>query len=145
MTGNDMTNGIHAGGCLCGAVRYRVTAAPLALTLCHCRSCRLAAGAPSLAWTVFPASAFAFVSGEPARYRSSPAVVRSFCGNCGTSLGWQHDARPETMDVTTASLDHPEQFAPTCEIWTGDKLAWETLDPRLPHYPRSSREGPATD
>ena len=43
------------GGCLCGAIRYRVSGEPLARSLCHCRSCRLGAGAPSVAereiWT----------------------------------------------------------------------------------------------
>ena len=140
-----MTNTNHQGGCLCGAIRYQASAAPVALTLCHCRSCRLAAGAPSLAWTVFPATSFAFTSGEPRRFRSSPAVTRTFCGTCGTSLGWQHDARPDTMDVTTATLDHADAFAPACEIWIEHKLAWDALDPELPHYPRSSRDGPAME
>jgi hypothetical protein len=138
----DMTNTSHEGGCLCGAIRYRVAADPVALTLCHCRSCRLAAGAPSLAWAVFPAGDFAFINGEPKRFRSSPSVARSFCGTCGTSLGWQHDARPETMDVTTATLDHPDAFAPTCEIWIEHAIAWETLDPALPHHARSSKDAP---
>jgi hypothetical protein len=136
-----MTTPIHAGGCLCGAIRYRVTAEPIALTLCHCRSCRLAAGAPSLAWAVFPADGFAFVAGEPTRFQSSPGITRTFCGTCGTSLGWHHDARPGTMDITTVTLDQPDAFAPTCEIWIEHKLAWEALDSALPHYPRSSRDG----
>ncbi|GAA0708307.1 GFA family protein [Dokdonella soli] len=136
----DVKSSIHEGGCLCGAIRYRAKADPVALTLCHCRSCRRATGGPSVAWAVFPASAFEFIAGSPVRFRSSPSVVRSFCGTCGTSLAWQHDARPETMDVTTASLDHPDDFAPTCEIWIEHKLAWEALSASLPHYPRSSRD-----
>jgi hypothetical protein len=138
----DMIEKIHEGGCLCGAIRYRVTAEPVALTLCHCRSCRLAAGAPSLAWAVFPADCFTFTRGEPMRYRSSTDVVRTFCGICGTSIGWQHDARRATVDVTTVTLDDCDLFAPTCEIWIEQKIAWETLDPALPHHRRSSRESP---
>ncbi|MEO6688155.1 MAG: GFA family protein [Dokdonella sp.] len=136
-----MSSAIHEGGCLCGAIRYRATAEPVAVTRCHCRSCRLAAGAPSLAWTVFPSGHFAFIAGEPKRFRSSADVVRTFCGTCGTSIGWQRDARHATIDITTATLDQPDAFAPTCEIWTEHKLAWETLDPSLPQHLRSSREG----
>jgi hypothetical protein len=39
------------GGCLCNSIGYRLTGVPLAQSLCHCRSCRLASGAPSVAWS----------------------------------------------------------------------------------------------
>jgi len=126
------------GGCLCGSVRYQATGDALARTLCHCRSCRLASGAPSLAWAVFPRDAFRFVSGTPREFASSPGVTRSFCGTCGTSLAWQHAARPESIDITTATLDAPDALAPTKEIWVEHKIEWEALNPSIAHYARSS-------
>jgi len=126
------------GGCLCKTVRYRVTGEPQAKALCHCHTCRLAAGAPSVAWTVFPCSAFSFVSGKPTAFHSSPDVVRTFCGQCGTPLTYQNTSRAETIDVTTISLDHAEDFAPTKEIWIEHRVSWEVLNPDLPHYSRSS-------
>ena len=38
------------GGCLCGAVRYRLSAEPVAALYCHCRMCQRAHGAPAIAW-----------------------------------------------------------------------------------------------
>ena len=134
-----MTEPLHEGGCLCGATRYRVRADARASTLCHCNSCRRASGAQSVAWAVFPANAFEFTKDEPSRFKSSPAVVRTFCSRCGTPLTYEHESRADAIDVTTATLDEPNRFAPVCEIWVGEKLAWETLDPKLPHYPRSSK------
>jgi len=133
-----MTSTAVEGGCLCGAVRYRVIDQPLAQALCHCRSCRLASGAPSVAWAVFLASEFAFVLGTPNSYRSSSRVVRTFCGNCGTPLTYQHASRQDKIDVTTVTLDSPDDFPPTKEIWIEHKVAWETLNDGLEHYPRSS-------
>jgi hypothetical protein len=126
------------GGCFCKAIRYRVTGETLARTLCHCRSCCLAAGAPSVGWAVFRADDFAFTAETPARFESSPGVFRTFCGTCGTSLTYQSESRKDAIDVTTISLDHPEEFAPTKEIWVEGNVPWETLDPRLSHYARSS-------
>jgi hypothetical protein len=40
------------GGCLCGSIRYQVKGAPRSSSVCFCRSCRLASGAPSVAWFV---------------------------------------------------------------------------------------------
>ena len=37
-----------------------------------------------------PARRFGFTKGAPARYRSSPPVVRTFCAACGTPLTYQH-------------------------------------------------------
>jgi hypothetical protein len=129
---------VHEGGCLCGAVRYRVTSAPRALVLCHCRSCRRAAGAPSLAWAIFQAADFAFTSGKPATFASSPGVERGFCGQCGTTLTYADADRPDVADVTTATLDNPDAFAPTKEIWLEEKIAWESVDHARARYPRSS-------
>jgi Glutathione-dependent formaldehyde-activating enzyme len=33
-----------SGGCMCGAVRYRILAAPIATGLCHCNRCRPQSG-----------------------------------------------------------------------------------------------------
>jgi hypothetical protein len=130
------------GGCLCGAVRYRATGAPGLPTLCHCASCRRAAGAPAVAWVTFAPERFAFVRGEPARFRSSPPVVRSFCGRCGTPLTYVHEAFAG-VDVTTGSLDAPERCPPVDHTWTSERLPWWRPEPRWPELPRSRVEGGA--
>ena len=129
---------VHQGGCLCGAVRYRITRESVARTLCHCRSCRLASGAPSLAWTVVHAGDLHHDGGLPTEFESSPGIFRGFCARCGTSLTWRSAAKPATIDVTTASLDAPDAFGPTKEIWVEHRLAWEAPNPTLPQYLRSS-------
>ncbi len=132
------------GGCLCGAIRYEAKGTPVASTLCHCASCRRASGAPSLAWLVFNDDDFAFVAGTPTVFESSPGVLRTFCGKCGTSLTYQRQTKPGTIDITTATLDHADDFAPTKEIWVGEKLAWESLNGMAAVFPASSKASPNT-
>lgn len=127
------------GGCLCGAIRYRIGAAPRASTLCHCTSCRRACGGPTLAWLVLNAGDLRFVRGEPASFRSSENVTRQFCGRCGTQLTYRNDANPDAIDITTASLDRPDAFPPTKEIWLEHRIGWETPNPAIDHYAQSSR------
>ena len=130
------------GGCLCTAVRYRIGGAALATSNCHCYSCRRASGAPSIAWVVLRAADFAFITGHPVAFRSSPPVVRTFCGQCGTSLTYQHDDSPGTIDVTTATLDSPERFPPTREIWLAHKISWAPVNQALQLFPASSLAQP---
>jgi hypothetical protein len=132
---------ISTGGCLCGAVRYEVRGAGSPAALCHCRSCRMAAGAPVVAWTTWPTASLAWTAGQPTRHRSSPAVTRSFCGRCGTPLTYRHDDHAEWIDVTVCSLDDPATHAPTDHIWTEDRLPWMTGLDALPSHART-RTGP---
>jgi len=119
---------------LCGAIRYRVEAAPSSISICHCRSCRRASGAPAVGWFVVARAQFKLVSGALTVHQSSTPVQRGFCGKCGTQLTYQHESRLDTIDLTTASLDHPEHFQPTKEIWLSEKLPWVAVNDNLEHH-----------
>ena len=135
-----MTQRTSEGGCLCGAIRYRITGEPVATTLCHCRTCRRASGAPTVAWAVFRSGDVVFVAGAPTRFRSSPGIARTFCGKCGTPLTYQRESATGTIDITTATLDDPDKFAPACEIWIAHKISWETLNESILSHSGSSKK-----
>lgn len=122
------------GGCLCGAVRYRVQGAPSNTMICHCQTCRRVAGAPTVAWVTFDADKFEFARGEPGSFRSSPPVHRTFCTACGTPLTYQHDDSPQTIDVATCTLDDPEAFPPTHHSWLSHDLKWIRFGDGLPTF-----------
>lgn len=132
----EIDNDLHEGGCFCGRLRYRISGEPQSSDICHCVSCRRATGAQSVAWLTVSIEDFSFVSGEHMEYRSSPEVVRTFCGKCGTSLTYQHEG--DKVDVTTASLDRPEDFPPACHIWMEDKIGWESVHDGLPRFQRGN-------
>lgn len=122
------------GGCFCRAIRYEADGKCSNTMVCHCQSCRRVAAAPVVAWVTFPCKGFRFTKGKPAEFRSSPPVVRSFCGDCGTPLTYRHDKHPGTLDITTASLDEPERFPPTHHSWLGDDLGWVKFGDGLPAF-----------
>lgn len=64
-----------------------------------------------------------------------------FCGRCETSLTYQHADDPDVVEITTATLDRPDTFALTREVFTEEKIVWELLHDGLEHYPWSSTEG----
>ncbi len=115
------------GGCACGAVRF--TAAPEVLhqANCHCANCRRAIGAQAVAWITVPRAAFAFEKGTPKRFRTDTGACRTFCETCGTSLTYENDVRPDDIDLTTGSLDRPEDFPPNKDVFPEEKLPWVAL------------------
>jgi hypothetical protein len=128
------------GGCLCGAIRYRIDGPSRRATSCHCLHCRRSSAAAFVTWVEFPSSDFTLLSGSPSRYESRPPVTRQFCGACGTQLTYQHADEPETIDVTACSLDNPEAVSPEDHVWCDRMLPWVKISDGLPRYKRG-RDG----
>lgn len=134
------------GGCLCGAVRFKVTEETLFSCLCHCSSCRKATGAPIVGWVMFETSAVqcdrAFVS----EYASSQGARRSFCSQCGTTLFYEADYMPGAIDITLECFDDQERVQPTAEIWTKHEAECIRSRDRLQRFdalpPQATEETP---
>lgn len=122
------------GGCLCGAVRYQITATPIDAGYCHCRLCQKASGAPVVTWVTLPIKEFAFTKGTATAYKSSPRGIRHFCQICGTQLTFQKAQDPTTIDISLCSLDDPEAIRPQYHIWTASQLNWFEVADTLPRY-----------
>ena len=131
-----MSSAAHVGGCFCGAVRYAARGEPSFLCFCHCTSCRRAAGAMLVAWGTFMADDFQITRGSLKKAATSPGVTRGHCGQCGTSLTYQHQRRNSEIDVTLASFDDAAELQPTVHIWVEDKLPWMRISDGLPQYPQ---------
>lgn len=122
------------GGCLCGAIRYRIDGNSRRTTNCHCLHCRRASGAAFVTWVEFRSSEFTVVSGVPTRYESRPQVTRQFCGRCGSQLTYQHADEPDTIDVTACSMDSADGVSPDDHVWCDRMLPWVKISDGLPRY-----------
>src|SRR5215468_8427185 len=123
------------GGCLCGGLRYRITAEPRNADYCHCRMCQRSTGAPVVPWLTAASESFVWEKGEPAIYRSSARAERLFCPTCGTQLVFREPSEPTSLDVTIASLDDPMRVRPTHHIWTASRIDWFDTADDLPRFP----------
>lgn len=122
------------GGCLCGAVRYTVTKAPIDSGYCHCRMCQRASGAPLQVSAEIPIDGFAFTRGSPKTYRSSFKAVRHFCPDCGSPLTFRAVKGPTHVSVNLPTLDQPEAITPRKHIWCSSRLAWFQVSDDLSRY-----------
>ena len=91
-----------------------------------------------VSWFVLPQNRFRWLQGVPTLFASSLPVKRGFCGQCGTPLSYQHADAPDEIELTTLSLDEPEQVQPTREIWLSERVAWVPVNPKIEHYLRES-------
>lgn len=112
----------HDGGCLCGAIRYRLEAEPLTLYACHCTDCqRHTAAAYGLSMPV-PREALHVLRGEPARYEAQLEGGRvwhgCFCGRCATRLWSEPQRMPQLANLRPGTLDDTRWLSPVAHIWT---------------------------
>lgn len=122
------------GGCLCGAVRFRVTAPPVDGVYCHCRMCQRSSGAPAQATAEIPIDGFVIIRGEPKAYRSSDWGVRHFCADCGSQLTFRLAVDPTHVSLNVPTLDRPETLPPRRHIWCSSQLPWFRVSDDLPRY-----------
>ena len=100
------------GGCLCGAVRFRLLGPPFEIDYCHCHSCRKHTGGPVSAFADCKRHLVEFTRGAPKLFESSPGVRRGFCADCGSTLTYETDALPDEIHIHIGALDKPEDFPP---------------------------------
>ena len=127
------------GRCLCGAVRYQISAAPISSRACWCRVCQyFGAGGPTIN-TAFPSAAVT-VEGELRDFSSvadsGNRMHRRFCPQCGTHLFSAAEVRPHLVFVRGGTLDDPEIARPVATIWTSAAPSWACIDDTLPRIER---------
>lgn len=130
------------GGCLCGAVRYTLTAAPTDAGWCHCRICQLNSGSPAMAFATVPTADFVFTQGAAlvGSVASSESGLRRFCTRCGTPFLMQDRDAPETVDFSLATLDAPDAVVPGFHIFYASRIGWAEASDALPRHERSRSE-----
>jgi hypothetical protein len=120
------------GGCLCGAVRFRVTGKPNYVVHCHCSMCRKASGAPVVTFTRYPLERFAYTKGKPKAYRSSADNKRGFCAKCGAQIYFMAGGKPDSIGLNVGCFDHPERLKPQKHIYADTMIPWLHMRDGLP-------------
>ena len=122
---------VHTGGCLCGAVRYRVRGKLRGVIACHCSQCRRTSG-HFAAMTSAPSANIELTNSERlVWYRSSDTAERGFCGACGGNIFWKPSGR-DAISITAGTLDAPTHLAMVEHIFVADKSDYYTIDDELP-------------
>ena len=126
------------GGCMCGAVRYEVDAAPEVAGYCHCTRCqRRTGGSASISVLVAPGS-FRIGRGEDlvAVFRPEGGFAKAFCSACGSALYSQSPDDPEIIGVRMGTFDTDPGIRPSYRQFTAYAVPWEPIpDDGLPRHP----------
>jgi len=107
-----------AGGCLCGAISYRVDGPLRDVVFCHCTRCRRTHG-HFAAYTACARDDLELVEARGLRWYESDGRRRGFCAECGASVFWEREGS-STISISAGTLEEPTGLSPSHHIFTGD-------------------------
>ena len=137
---SEETKPILTGGCQCGAIRFALTAPPIRVSICHCRMCQKASGAPFASFADIEKSGFAWTRGRPAAFKSSTIAERDYCRDCGTPLSFRR-IDGERIEIMTGTFDRPDRVIPTRQYGTESRLGWVVGIANLPSQTTAQNYG----
>lgn len=118
------------GGCICGAVRYRLAAPPLAVYACHCRDCQRFASGPYAIGVIVRRADFSMSGAVTQTERiaeSGRAVRQVACATCACRIWHESSKVLDTIVIRAGTLDDPAWAVPAVHSWTRSKLPWVDL------------------
>jgi hypothetical protein len=126
------------GGCTCGAVRYRLSAAPMFVNCCHCTWCQRETGSGFVINAIIETACLETTRGAteavhtPSESGGGQIIHR--CPNCHVAVWSHYGGRRATAFVRAGTLDEAAGVTPGAFIFTRSKLPWISLPPEIPAF-----------
>ncbi|XDG07663.1 hypothetical protein ABKA04_007278 [Annulohypoxylon sp. FPYF3050] len=99
------------GGCLCGAIKYKVDFPNdhdflKSSGSCQCTQCRRNTGALFFLMHVAPLSGFTFLTPTTTlkKFYATPGIQRAFCVECGCFMYWRNESH-DTLVLAIGTVD----------------------------------------
>lgn len=128
------------GGCGCGAIRYEISAEPIAENDCQCRDCQRRSGTGHGSYLTFPDRRMVKLEGDAKQWDvvadSGNVKSHAFCPTCGSPVFLTFRDWPDRFAIHAASLDDPGRYRPQAVTYGIRGLAWDLVDPGLPKFDR---------
>jgi hypothetical protein len=105
----------------------------------HDDDCRRAIGSPLNIWVGYRLNEVKWLSGIPKSYSKTKGVTRTFCGDCGTSIGYSDAGLRDELYLTIGFFNNPERLAPQAHAYWRMKLPWIAFSDDLPRLDEYSR------
>jgi hypothetical protein len=122
--------------CHCGSLRASTSGDPILVNMCHCKTCQRRTGALAGNGAAF-AKAQVRIEGPSKVSERDGGEGRKvrfyFCPNCGTSLYWDDDVRPDWYLLAVGTFADPNFPPPSVSIFETWRHAWTQLPDSIKH------------
>ena len=129
----------YAGGCACGAVRYRMEAKPIIVHCCHCHWCQRETGASYALNAMIEADRVTLLQGKPEMVptpsNSGKGQNIFRCPDCRIALWSNYSGAGDKVHfVRVGTLDEAHRLPPDIHIFTASKQPWVVIPDGQPAF-----------
>lgn len=121
-----------SGSCLCGAVKFTVSAPLKEADACHCSQCRKQSGHYWASTNIDRVNLTLEGEDKLTWYQSSDRASRGFCSVCGAALFWQAASKPKRLAIAMGAFDKPTNTKLGIHIFVADKGDYYDIADGLP-------------
>ena len=132
-----MSEPFLTGGCLCGGVRFEVTAPPVSAGYCHCTRCQRRTGTAASVNARLAPGTLRVVAGEELvrAFRPPDGAIKEFCSQCGSALWSRVRDDPDSVSVRFGAFDGDPGIRPAERQFVASAAPWEPIpDDGLPRH-----------
>jgi len=128
--------------CSCGRLRVTANGEPDVVVACSCIACQKRTGSPYGVGAYFSRDRIAPVEGEYKSHRrgtdSGRTFTTHFCPECGTSVFWELDMRPQHIGVAVGCFGDPQFPRPARAVWAESRHDWAVYPDDLPVFEKAA-------
>lgn len=120
------------------------------MAICHCTECQRRTGSAFGVSAHFPKEQVRIEGPSKVYVRATNSerkVEFHFCPDCGTSVFWYAEVRPDHIGIASGTFADPLMPWPTVSIWETTRHPWVTFDHPVDRFTdqSSTPATPATD
>jgi len=132
------------GGCVCGAVRYRLLEDPLEIHVCHCTRCQTVSGSAFVMCMPVHTRSLELLGSAPeaVEFEDPDGLAKRHrrCPNCGCCLWGEIEGLPEVLALQAGTLDDTSSLEPIAHIWTSSAQPWIEIPTDLLRYEKQPED-----
>ncbi len=117
----------RTASCACGQLSVTCHGEPQMVSLCHCLECQKRTGS-TYGIAAFFLRKDVTAEGSTSKYKrpsdSGLTVTFYFCPDCGSTVYWEPERKPEAIAVAVGSFADPSFPAPTQSVWDERRHSW---------------------
>jgi hypothetical protein len=136
-----MPDNDHRATCLCGQLAITAGGEPDMVIACNCLKCQQRGGAPFGVGAYYNRDRIVSVDGTSKEYGrtadSGRGLTNHFCPECGTTVYWSLEMRPDHLGIAAGCFADPQFTAPVRTIWTENKHHWVKFPDDLPAFEKA--------
>ena len=131
----------RTASCQCGQLAVVVPGEPDIVTACNCLACQKRTGAVFGTGAYYPRGKVK-ISGQSRTFdriaESGRSLTNHFCPECGTTVYWSLDMRPDHYGIAIGCFADPTFVGPARAIYLDHKHHWVEFPEDMPRFDQAA-------